>query len=147
MSEDDIKIIEGRIYRRWKEEDIKKPTLKGKLSFEESFQMLVNKCMTCPPEERPQNIYMLYWSLPKTWRDEELAEEYEATKEEVQYEEPYMNAGVPVTNCPEMPPKVWTETEMKWEELFHAILNCANRRNLLIPVERTEIVTERTGEE
>lgn len=143
MSEDDIKIIEGRIYRRWREEDIKKPTLKGKLSFEESFQILINKCMTCPPEERPQNIYMLFWSLPKAWRDEPLLKEYEETLQEVEYSTPKFWCGVPQEDSV----VVEQVTEIEWEQLFHAILNCANRRNLLIPTERTEIVTEKAGEE
>jgi hypothetical protein len=143
MSEDDIKVIEGRIYRRWNKEDITKPTLKAKISFEESFQMLVNKCMVCPAEERPQNIYMLFWSTPKLWRDEILNEEMTETIETVEYTTPKIWCGVPLENDA----IVKTVEETKWEQLFNAILNCANRRNLLIPMERTEIVTEPTGEE
>lgn len=139
MSED-YKVIEGRIYKRWSE-SVSKPTLKGKLSFEESFQMLVNKCMTCPEEEFGMNVHRLFWSLPASWRDDELLEEYEEALEEFEYSTPVTCCGVPID--PEVIPtgkEIVTETD--WHAVFNAILNCANRRNLLIPVERQEIVTE-----
>ena len=135
------KETERRIGKRLKE-DITKPRLKGKLSFEESLQMLINRCMTCEPEERPQNVHTLYWSLPQSWRDEELYKAVEECQEEFEYSTPVMNCGIPVN--PEILPELKeTVIETDWDRLFNAILNCANRRNLLIPKERVEVVTER----
>ena len=132
--------IEGRLFKRWKK-DITKPRLKGKISFEDSFQMLINRCMTCLPEERAENIEMLFYATPTSWKDEELYEALEEATEEVEYTQPAICCGVPV--LPEyMPPRVWTQTEVHWKRLFNAILDCANRRNLLIPVERAEVMTE-----
>jgi len=135
------KETERRIGKRW-QEDITKPRLKGKLGFEESFQLLVNRCMTCEEEEFPENVHRLYWSLPKSWRDKELYEVVESSQETFEYSTPVMNCGVPVRSdiLPELKEKV---IETDWHELFNAILNCANRRNLLIPKERVEVVTER----
>ena len=134
------KETEKRVEKRWKE-DITKPRLKGKLGFEESFQMLVNRCMTCPPEEYPENVHRLYWSLPKTWRDVDLYEVIEECQETYEYSNPVIICGIPVK--PDVLPETkWTETEMDWHMLFNEILNCANRRNLLIPTERFEVITE-----
>ena len=133
--------VSKRVYKRW-EEEITKPRLKGKISFEDSIQMLINLCMTCPPEDFPENVHRLFWSLPKSWRDDELLDEYEEAIEEVEYVQPQQCCGVVVTNCEELPPRRWIETETDWNALFNAILNCYNRRNLLIPKERVEVVTE-----
>ena len=130
-----------RIRERWKE-DITKPRLKGKLSFEESLQMLINRCMTCEPEDFPENVNRLCWSLPQSWRDNELHNAVEECQEEYEYSTPIMNCGIPIS--PEILPELKeTVTEMDWHMLFNAILNCANRRNLLIPKERFEVITER----
>lgn len=137
---EDYRVIEGRIYRRWSE-DISKPKLKGKLSFEESLQMLINKCMTCPPEEFPTNVHRLFWSLPAAWRDDELMEEYEEALEEFEYTTPVTCCGVPV-DSDVIPAGKQIVTETDWNVLFNAVLNCCNRHNLLIPVERAEVVTE-----
>ena len=139
MSEE-YKVIEGRIYRRWKE-DITKPRLKGKLSFEESLQMLINKCMTCEVEEFPQNVHRLFWALPKAWHDDELLDEYEEALEEVEYITQATCCGVPV-DPDVIPPRIERATETDWHAVFNAILNCCNRHNLLIPVERVEVFTE-----
>lgn len=139
MSEE-YKVIEGRIYRRWSE-DISRPRLKGKLSFEESLQMLINKCMVCPEEEFPINVHRLFWALPAAWHDEDLMEEYEEALEEVEYTTPVTCCGVPV-NEEAIPAFLERITETDWHAVFNAILNCCNRHNLLIPVERVEVVTE-----
>ena len=133
--------VKYRIFKRWKDE-ITKPRLKGRLSFEESLQMLINRCMTCEPEEFPENVNRLYWSLPQSWRDNELYNAVEECQEEFEYSSPVINCGIPVRSdiLPELKERV---TEMDWHMLFNAILNCANRRNLLIPKERVEVVTER----
>ena len=135
------KETEKRVKGRWRE-DITKPRLKGKLGFEESFQMLVNRCMTCEPEEFPENVNRLYWSLPQSWRDNELYNALESCMEEYEYSSPVINCGIPVRSdiLPELKEKA---IETDWHILFNAILNCANRRNLLIPKERVEVVTER----
>jgi len=135
------KETERRISERWKT-DIKEPRLKGKLSFEESLQMLINRCMTCDPLEFPENVNRLYWSLPQSWRDNELHNAVEECQEEYEYSTPVINCGIPVRSdiLPELKERV---TETDWHKLFNAILNCANRRNLLIPKERVEVVTER----
>lgn len=135
------KETERRVEKRWRE-DITKPRLKGKLGFEESFQMLVNRCMTCEPEEFPENVNRLYWSLPQSWRDNELYKTVEECQEEYEYSSPVINCGIPVRSdiLPELKERV---TETDWHKLFNGILNCANRRNLLIPKERVEVVTER----
>lgn len=140
MSEE-YKVVEGRIYKRW-EKDITKPRLKGKLNFEESFQMLINRCMTCIPEEFPENVNRLFWALPKAYRDEELMSAMDEVTVEVEYVTPVVNCGIPVD------PKIIPSTrrivsETDWHMLFNAILNCANRRNLLIPMERVEVMTEK----
>lgn len=103
--------------------------------------MLVNRCMTCPPEEFPENVNRLYWSLPQSWRDNELYNAIEECQEKYEYSTPIINCGIPVRSdiLPELKEKV---TETDWHQLFNAILNCANRRNLLIPKERIEVVTE-----
>ena len=137
----DIEEIKRRILRRW-EREISKPRLKGKLSFEESFQMLVNRCMTCPPEERAENIEMLFYATPTSWKDEELYEKLEECTEEVEYTTYQKFSGVTVMDCDDMPPKVWKQTEVDWKRLFNSIIDCANRRNLLIPMERAEVATE-----
>ena len=140
MSED-YRVIEGRIYRRWSE-DISKPKLKGKLSFEESLQMLINRCMTCPPEEYPENVHRLFWSIPEYYKDDLLYEEYEGAVEEFEYTIPVTLCGVPVK--PEaISPNVERVTETDWKLLFNAIMNCCARRNLLIPVEQVEVITEK----
>jgi len=133
MSEE-YKIVEGRIYKRWKSE-ITKPRLKGKLSFEESIQMLINRCMTCPEEEFPQNVNRLFWSVPQSWRDEELLEAMEEAIQIVEYSTPVLNCGIPI-NPDVLPGRVETIREVDWNALFHAILNC-------YPKERIEVVTER----
>jgi len=141
MSED-YKIIEGRVYRRW-EKDVTKPRLKGGISYEESFHMLVNICMTCPPEEFPKYVNRLFYSTPTTWKDEELWDALEEATEEVEYATSQTFCNVPVANCPEMPSVVRRSRETDWHKLFTAILDCANRRNLLIPMERVEVMTEK----
>ena len=139
MSEE-YKVVEGRIYKRWKSE-LSKPRLKGKLSFEESLHLLVNRCMTCAPEEYPENVQRLFWALPKAYRDDELIEEYEGALEKVEYVTPVTCCGVPV-DPQVIPARKEIVTETDWHLLFNAILNCLNRRNLLIPKERVEVVTE-----
>ena len=135
------KETEKRVKGRW-EKDVSTPKLKGKLGFEESFQMLINRCMTCLPEERPQNVHTLYWSLPQAWHDEELDNTVEECQEKYEYSTPVINCGIPVRSdiLPELKETV---IETDWDRLFNAILNCANRRNLLIPKERVEVITER----
>ena len=132
--------VEGRVFRRWRK-DITKPRLKGKLSFEESLQMLINRCMNCPRDEFPENVYRLFWSMPEEYKDDKLYEEYGEAMEDVEYTQLQTCCGVQV--LPEyMPPRVWVETETDWHKVFNAILNCCVRRNLLIPVERAEVVSE-----
>ena len=136
-----FKRVKERVYGRW-EEEVTTPQLRGKIGFEDSLRMLINICMTCPPEERPQNINMLYWSLPQSWHDKELNKAVEECIEEFEESTPVINCGVPVK--PEVIP--WTKEivkETNWKPLFNAILNCCQRHNLLIPLERVEIVTER----
>jgi len=132
--------VEKRVYERWKSE-ITKPRLKGKLSFEDSIQMLINRCMNCPEEEFPENVNRLFWSVPQTWRDEELLDAMEEAQKEVEYTIPMLFCGVPV-NLDAVPGKRKVARETDWHMLFNAILNCYNRRNLLIPKERIEVVTE-----
>lgn len=132
--------VEKRLFKRWKE-DITKPRLKGKLSFEDSIQMLINRCMTCEEEQFPENVHRLYWSVPQAWRDEELNNALEEATEEYEYTTPVMNCGVPVS--PDiLPESTQVVAETDWHMLFNAILNCYNRRNLLIPKERIEVVAE-----
>ena len=132
--------VEGRLFKRWKE-DITKPRLKGKLSFEESLQMLINRCMNCPPEEYAENVDRLFWSIPEDYKDDKLYEEYEEAMEEFEYTTPITCCGVPVK--PEyIPERREIVTETDWKLVFNAILNCCVRRNLLIPVERVEVFTE-----
>ena len=133
--------VTKRVYGRWGEE-ISKPRLKGKLSFEDSLQMLVNRCMTCEPEEFPTNVYRLFWSVPKSWRDEELHDEYDEATETVEYTTPFQFCGVEV-NPDVIPPRKEIVEETDWHMVFNAILNCANRRNLLIGKERVEVATEK----
>lgn len=133
--------VEGRLFKRWKK-DITKPRLKGKLSFEESLQMLINRCMNCPPEEFPENVYRLFWSMPEYYKDDQLYKEYEDATEDVEYTQPVTWCGGVPIDPDVIPPKVWVETETDWHKVFNAILNCCVRRNLLIPVERVEVTTE-----
>ena len=137
----DIEEIKRRILKRW-EKDITKPKLKGKLSFEESLQMLINRCMTCPPEEFPENVHRLFYSMPEEYKDDKLYEETGDSVEEIEYTKYQTCCGVEITKSEEMPPRVWTQKETDWHRLFNAILNCCVRRNLLIPVERGEVVSE-----
>ena len=140
--EEDAKYkVTKRVYGRWKDE-ISKPRLKGGISYEESFQTLVNICMTCPLEEREKNIEMLFYSTPTSWKDEELWEALEECKETVEYTQPVIFCGIEI-DAGVIPPKVWTQVEIHWEELFNAIIDCANRRNLLIPMERAEVFAEK----
>jgi len=134
--------VEGRIFKRWKK-DITKPKLKGKLSFEDSLQMLINRCMTCPPEEYPENVHRLFWSIPEYYKDDQLYEEYREAVEEFEYTKYQECCGVPITQSEELPPIVWKQKETNWHVVFNAIMNCCVRRNLLIPVEQVEVITER----
>ena len=65
-----------RVSDRWGSE-ISQPTLKGKLSFEDSIQMLINRCMTCLEEEFEINVSRLQSSIPVAWIDDEFNEDLE----------------------------------------------------------------------
>ena len=129
---------ERRVGERWGEK-LSKPQLRTKIHFEDSLRKLIDICMTCPPEERPSNIHILYWSLPQSWRDNELHTAVEECQEEFEYSMPVMNCGVPVRSdiLPELKETV---IETDWDMLFNAILNCCNRRGLLIAQAKREVI-------
>jgi len=133
-----------RVSDRWGSE-ISQPTLKGKLSFEDSIQMLINRCMTCLEEEFEINVSRLQSSIPVAWIDDEFNEDLEQTKSTVSYWKFKQWCGVNV-GTPEEPiggsPYQVTEEIINWQAVFNTILNLYNRRNLLIARERVEVVTD-----
>ena len=130
---------ERRIDERWGEK-LSKPKLRTKIGFEDSLRKLIDICMTCPPEERPQNVHILYWSLPEAWHTEELDKAVEDCQETFEYSTPVMNCGVPVRSdiLPELKEKV---IETDWDMLFNAILNCCNSQGLLIAQAKREVIS------
>ena len=133
--------VSKRLYERWAEQ-LKYPTLKGKLSFEDSYQLALNRCMLCLPEEFNENVHRLFYSTPPSWKDDELWEALEECTEEFEVSSPSLICcGHPVKD-EASPWKRETIKETNYHKLFSAILACADRRNLLIPKERAEAITE-----
>ena len=130
--------VSKRLHERWKEE-LKYPTLKGNLSFEDSYQRKIDQCMLCPVEEFDENVNRLFYSTP--WIDDELWEKLDEYTEEYEISTPVLCCGVPV-KAENIPANVQTIQETDYHKLFAAILACANRRALLIPKQRTEIIAE-----
>lgn len=114
--------------------------------FEDSLHKLIDICMTCPPEEFPENVCRLYHSLPKGWVDETLEEELKDATVEAEYSVPEIWCGA-VVREDVIPGKKEVVQETNWYVLFTSILDCINRRGLLPPAERTEIITEKPEEE
>ena len=135
--------VSKRLHERWKEE-LKYPTLKGNLSFEDSYQRKIDQCMLCSVEEFDENVNRLFYSTP--WIDEELWEKLEEYTETFEVSTPTLCCGVPV-KTESISANVQIIQETDYHKLFSAILACANRRSLLIPKQRTEIMTEEAGED
>ena len=130
----------GRVLKRWGDE-ISHPRLKGKIGFDESLHILIQKCMICPEEEFDFNVHRLLWTIPDSWRDDEFEEDLENTTETVEYTTPVMNCGIPID--PEVIPgarEVMEETD--YRKVFNACMNLFQRRNMLIPKDFTEVIPD-----
>ncbi|MHC1587689.1 MAG: hypothetical protein ACXQTX_04370 [Candidatus Syntropharchaeia archaeon] len=125
---------------RWGDE-LSEPRLKGKIGYEDSIRMLINRCMICYPEEFDHYAHRLYWSIPRSWWDDEFIEDLEDARQTVEVSVPVTFCGVPYEEKHEF------AEEVDWRKVFNAILNLCNRRNLLIAQDRIEAITDREMEE
>jgi len=130
-------------------EELRQSTLKGSLSFENSVQMLINRCMTCIPQEFEMYVRRLLNSIPITWIDGEFNEEIEKTSrtEKVYKFSNWCGSDAGTIKNPilddegnVLSPKLVEEEMVDYESIFNAILNLYNRRNLLLKKRVTETV-------
>ena len=129
-----------RVMGRWGDE-ISHPRLKAKIGFEDSLHELINKCMTCPEEEFDFNVHRLLWSVPDSWRDEEFENDLDEAIEQVETVVPIMNCGIPILDAI-VPGQREIKDETDWRKVFNAIVNLCQRRNLLVPKDYTEVISD-----
>ena len=127
------------IRERWGDQ-FDKPQLRGKLGFDNSLSGLITLCMICNPENFSEYVNRLFYSLPPSWKDEELWEDLKDATEEYEITTPALCCGIAVKS-ENIPASVETTSETDYHRLFTALLACCNRNGLLIPQVRREIIT------
>ena len=133
-----------RVLDRW-EEEISKPSLKGKISFEDSIQMLINLCMTCDDYHFDGYVERLLYAIPVSWRDAEFDNALEVCTTTSQGWQHKYNCGIAITNKAMGSPYLVDYDVTDWKQIFNCILNLYNRRELLLSKQRTEIITDAEG--
>jgi hypothetical protein len=126
------------IVDRWGDK-FDKPQLRGKLGFDETLGRLITLCTISAPENFPEYVNRLFYSIPDEWKDEELWEAVDEATESYEVTTPTLCCGVPVKSD-RIAPNVEVTQETDYHKLFSALLACCNRRGLLIPQVKREII-------
>jgi hypothetical protein len=140
-----IRRTKESLKERWGDQ-FDKPKLRGKLGFDETLGRLITLCAISGPENFPEYVNRLFYSIPDEWKDDELWEAVEEATEKYEVTTPSLCCGVPVKND-KIPAKVEITEETDYHKLFSALLACCNRRGLLIPQVKREIIPADHGVE
>ena len=127
------------IIERWGDK-FDKPQLRGKLGFDDTLRGLITLCSISAPENFPEYVNRLFYTIPPTWKDKELWEDLAEATEEYEITTPVLCCGIAVKS-ENIPATVEKTEETDYHKLFSALLACCNRRGLLIPQVRREIIT------
>jgi len=121
---------------------VESPTLAEEISYVKVN--LMGQIVRCQrsvgdPQLYADNVRQLVNMIPDSWRDEKFEHDLKKAYFRQRIESPIQNCGVPVTNCPELPPRVEIVEDYDWEAVFHAVINLLDRLQVLAKREYREV--------